>query len=753
LSLGALVGSRRALDVLHRESFSQYQIILRILQERSGAWGEVQIESNSPYFMDALMSYQKAKTLFSDQMDLLTALRSLNSSHAAALLEEGRDASLLNAKGSGTLHYLSLLSDDIGADLAPQCVQNGARLDIESTDSDVTHMRIATGTPLKWAALKSRPKLFLALLDLHKSHQVPIQDFDAVLATLTIGHLAKTMKTLFEFKEDNPNLCPSQLNPGVLSPKNLLLLAMESRDMDSLERRLIHGVASPKVYEETVLLLLEQGADPTEGFATDCPFYRALQQDDDIPLRIFTKDISKYQPDVLSYLADPGQYSQFPEANMHTALQTCIYAKSIRSFNILLNDFPDLMEMRNAQGLTALHSASYHKENLSMLRILLEKGANILVWSKDRSTPLFRALRNHNLEAADSISQKCSPEELGKLLGHDETTGFSTMSKLMGPWISNRNPAMLQSFQWVADHGGAHFIGLRKYDERLIENPIWNPVLCRANPLTLSQAALDNKLLEMLLDLFPDQLEYIQFDGRAPLHLAVWYCKPEVVRMLLDRGVNVNLEFGRSRIHPNEREAEQMMGKTALNHAILRMKAANLPDIIKRGGAVEINRFRATMRSIIQMLVDHGAEAGSRSSLGEGMEALTFQSPESLIHVQSQNEPEPLPHEMVWVGDWPHPLPRDVTSLPMPNLEKMNRGIQIVRLLTGAVTKGNEEAKRKSEEDRLPENYREWVRAMVEVRRFNRRPLEGWEARIAPQCRVFYVDHKTKSTTWLRPRE
>ncbi|KAL8341360.1 hypothetical protein RB598_003344 [Gaeumannomyces tritici] len=524
---------------------------------------------------------------------------------------------------------------------------------------------------------------------------------------------------------------------------------MDDSDMHSLENRAFHGQRHDEAYANTLMPLIKYGANPTSGFFRDCPLYRCLVDDDPVALRCFVRCIREtYDGDPFELVIDPGHCrGQEWSANGHTGLQTCIYSKSRRCFYILLDEFPLLMEEQNMRGLTALHSATFHRQDLGLLQALLERGANVLAVSKDNSSPLMRALRNKNIEAADLITRYCSPEQLAILFRRQPDTGRSLFSRLIDAWLRGRDPELIESFRWAVDHGAAHFYGTTfDVGPHRVEKPLWNDILASVRPPSEAWQLHDLELLDLLFSVFPDRVNELQQDGRGPLHVAAWYGHVEAVRSLLrQHGADVNLEFGVCEYHPGDPRA--MEGRTALNLAVVRGKASGLPDEVRRGGHEDISRWRADCAAIKDILRAAGGRSGGGASFAQAMEVLALDE-DSNVSAVSINEPEPPEHDDIWRGEWPEPLPRDGTSAPPPDLQSMERGMGVLMSLLGPMRTSRGESHNTTAD---PEERDNWRSKASRIRQLWRLP-QGWELRmVGDSGTLFFVNHNTQSTTWDKP--
>lgn len=756
LSLGGLSRNLQCMDILALRWPGHYQALLRVIREKWHTCLSTDQNFNMMHPLDTVNFYRQFFP--APDAGLIDKILSYDLDCVQRLLDAGGDAGMVSNEGISALHALTYLRDADAVDLATILVDRGASLSAswpDSPDIFTCFGRKISGSPLFCAISCNQIGLAKTLITLHGKRKVKVKDYARILIFTVFYWCHELVEALLDLIQTHPSLCDAILTlneseelEGVsefqIHPRHLLLLAMDRPDLLSLERRVRHGPLYDEAYAKTLELLIARGADPTKGIFESCPLYECLENDDTVALRCFILYLyENCDGDPLTPMIDPGHIRKLSSGSSeHTGLQFCIYSKSVGCFHILLDEFPLLMEEKNARGLTALHSASEHPDNIPLLRALLERGANVLAAAQDDTTPLYRALANCNTEGADLIMQYCSSEQIGILLSRQPDTGHSLFSILTHAWFQNRDIKLLDSFKWIIDHGGAHFYGeIRTVRGNTIQIPSWNDLLAKVRPSRRSSQLQDLALATLLLDTFPEQINVIQEDGRSLLHVAAWYGHVEIVRLLLKRGADVNLEYSSTGV----------WGKTALNMSIRRRKSSQLPESVHRGGFEEVSCWRADCEAIIQLLRKAGGRSGSGADAAEDLEVLAL-GEDSYFVLNYMYEPGPFEQDKVWRGAWPHALPRDISSMPEPDLAEMNKEMKGAWMLLLAMHDVVDASHREAVEESLGDDYRSSLRSRADEARQSWRLPMGWKVRrVEGSDRFYFENDNTKSKTWVKP--
>ncbi|OAQ87514.1 ankyrin repeats (3 copies) domain-containing protein [Purpureocillium lilacinum] len=726
---------------------------------------------------------------------------------AKFLFDQGAEVDGISAEGHGIAHVLSMMDDDHGAELAPLYVSRGAALNIPgkvskkvSRDNFIRGRRI----PLFWAALQVRPLLFAALLDLHTKPEFRISRADALqlLTVLSTLHLHSMLEAALKLvhgviapaQESTraPDIDSVQLllrdfsiNPAVqghdrafVTPAMstaLLYKAMEYRYTNVLYRRYISRNMFRGNKERTVSLLLKAGADPLASIGSPdsekdeeihrAPLALAVSAGDTRAFRLFMDTARERGVDLLPYLADPRRWGGY------SALQWSIHGDARDIFYLLLEEYPSLADLVGVYRRRPLHSAAM-KEWSGYARALLRQGASPYDRTRDRSTPLTLALTHSpNLEVADVLIQHC--DDMDSILGPDKESGFTAFGKLLSALVSYRMNFGMDRLRYLVDKFGAPPFFSRVDETDHKDTTVFRTVLFQKTaPMDRAQIALETSVLEFLLTIFPDKVNFIDFFGGAALHYAAADGNYPAVEVLLRHGASATLET---------QPGEWVVGYTALDIAVQRQRLGP-GDWILRGTRSEIDVWEANMKSTIRALVEAGGgEPGSGVPFFDSV--LTMKAAGRLPMVQvSRLGERPQRSDRSGDSDWPQKLPGDglghtqvapeaggyqFSEQDMELTEIIGKSGLSVRvpqvslnLLQTAVGAVNPAVLTSSRVEKLPlppEGYLDTLQAELSQRRADRSSSSlslppGWETKVDESSgRAYYVDHNTQTISWLRP--
>ncbi|KAK3691991.1 hypothetical protein B0T22DRAFT_485995 [Podospora appendiculata] len=562
---------------------------------------------------------------------------------AKYLYDQGADVSAITSEGYAITHFLSMMDDEHGAELAPLYVSRGAKLDVaasEPVEVFKDNLSGGIGIPLVWAALKGRPMLFSALLGLHKTAQpdskISHDNVVQLLTALARFHLHDMLEAALPLSSANA----SALNADTVDPPGpreglgmtaLLRQALDFLPAVLLHRRYLLRTEFRSSKEKTITLLLQRGADPfarvdhharnpaaqetdQDDGSDGIPLGFAIYTSDTIAFRLFLDHARDHGIDLLPTLEDPKPYGGY------SALQRSIYSDARCIFFLLLDHFPSLLDAVGKRGRRPLHSAAT-LEWPWYVEELLRRGASRYDRSDDRSTPFTWALvHNPNLAVVDLLAEGC---DMGPILGHDTESGFTAFGALVEAFVtvsasvSHRTSFSLDRLRYfVSKFGPPSFLSHVSPTNTACKTTVFRSVLLqRTPPSDHAQLEHETSLLDFLLTLYPAEVDHIDFTGRAPLHYAVIYGHSRAVECLLRHGAAVGLETRPTDVSIDPSQRKGYIGYTALDCAV-KFQGLGPRDEVLRGGRREIEAWEANMREIIRTLV---AKWDSKSGSGVGL--------------------------------------------------------------------------------------------------------------------------------------
>jgi len=296
------------------------------------------------------------------------------------------------------------------------------------------------------------------------------------------------------------------------------------------------------------------------------------------------KFFSKSNPNKISTVPDT-HLTQLDTKSRHgrNALHKAVSSGNIEATHEILNVQPDLIDSVDNEDNTALHHAvKKNKINHAMVRLLLEKGANVNIKNKKGQTPIFVAFENTQVSDADD---EILIELFTKThqLDHQDRQGQTLLHVAINQGISNSifSQILSQIYNYPAYDINQQdkfdqtpvYLAVRKNDMEKLNLLIkWNTDLnlngtLRKRPLhdaiSSNHTAIAKRLMEAgaACDLQDD-------DGNTPLVCA---------------GENGNVEMIEA-LHLRVNFSDEA-GKTAVSRALLNYHIASVEKLIELGAS------------------------------------------------------------------------------------------------------------------------------------------------------------------------
>ncbi|KAL0257602.1 hypothetical protein SLS55_008416 [Diplodia seriata] len=610
LTLLAFSHSNRAMQILSVRWPSLWNIIRKFIREMSFAYvqagGEVSPGSND-FLASRFALYLRHRQPLERQLTLHESL----TFGAVEEVEKALNGSILVSDWDetlpGLLHKLSFLPDAEASSFARVAYEKGARLDffapsespIMEGGKGLGHLQ-ASCSPLSSAIRRGKPTLALAIFCIHIEFDAPIPDLFRALQLSFALLYHEISEILLQLLYQNPEMCQNGPNNSTAMGVNLhqimSVTPSSTKITDAeLERRALHGGQYDSAYAKTLQVILAEGFDPTEGSIDTCPLFLAFRHDDVVGARTYVQHIQSRGLDVVARLNNPGNTS---ERNDITALSMCIFYGSLRCFEFLLKEYPQLLTMNDQVSDTGiLQEACSDQTDTRFISLLLEAGCDVITGDRGHVTPLHAALRHMNIAAADIIASHCSDEQLRTLLGRDLTTGWSIFSYLLFFRYDCKGqqmfppPRLIASFQWLADHAGTHFSGPR-------DDPCFKFIIGKARPSSRNDQILDLELFGFLLELYYNKMKSKRWESSI-VHSASSNGHVEIVKLLISQGFDVDACSDATQFPPELNTAE---GFTALDLISLLTARPAMPINIRQGPLHGIKEWIADMEEIKSLL-------------------------------------------------------------------------------------------------------------------------------------------------------
>ncbi|XP_074649063.1 uncharacterized protein LOC141904378 [Tubulanus polymorphus] len=359
---------------------------------------------------------------------------------AQILLKFKANVMAVDAKGKTAFHVA-----------ARRGFQRMVQILLESKDQGITNANVTDdddSTPLHEVALHGSPETCKILLDKGANPLAKdINDMTPLMLASGEGH-PEVMRLLIDAVTDSKDYKPENKcfyigkkdNEGNTSLHYAVqngnlecgrLLLNEGADVNVRKANLMSPlhIAAVNGFSELVQLLLDWKAeiDPR-----DCeqmtPLHKAAMYDRVDIIKILmdqgadinAKDINnlgplhvacwKGQTEAVEFLLDNGAQIN----SLDTSLKTCLHwavegEHSMTVMSILAKNGKSILDRKDRNDQTVLHYAAYVGNN-SLLRILLEAGADASVKDTDEKTPLHIAAESNNLACAESLIEASKSE-------------------------------------------------------------------------------------------------------------------------------------------------------------------------------------------------------------------------------------------------------------------------------------------------------------------------------------------------------
>lgn len=699
LSLLALSHSDRAMEVLSIRWPSIWQMVRKVILDRPSAYDKAaeKLKTKDLFLMKNLLLYTQQSCLPDRQLSLRESLKYRMADRVENILRGVISVPDWDETIPGLLHGLSSLTDAEAASLATIAYRKGARLDFLATaesplmtglDSRNTTLDSLSRlySPISAAIRRGKPLLASAIFCIHIESDLPIPDFSTALKLSFVLSLYDVSEMLLQLSHQSPGMC--QDNQDIWEPTTTIIELMTRFEANTfqlyLERRAMHGAEYDLAYEKTLQLLLADGLDPTEGSSSRTrPLSLAIFWDDIIALKLYIRHIKDRGSDVVTHMRCFGKH-EGTTCDDCGALLACIRLGSIHCFELLLENFPDLLAIQDhAADKGLLREACLLPSDTIFFDLLLRAGADFMAKDSGRFTPLFWALSEGNLPTADLIASRCSDPQLKALLGPDQGTGHSMFFDLLRFRNDNRPSQgmsqplkLVDSFRWLASHTALHL-----YDST--GSVCFGAILHRTRPSSRKDQLLEAEEFAFLLDIFFDEMDT---ELRAlTLQEASWNGHVEIVKLLLARKINVDTPLGINDSLNIDQFPEFLQVKdfTVLEKMTLRM-VTGIPIEIMQGTPHDLKEWENDIQAIRDLLAKakpEYSEDDHREKLEKLLRSIqkyVAKSPEEMCEQLGVDEARRMNivkdvkrvgRRGAFTNSWPAPLPSQSSNSEQPHRE------------------------------------------------------------------------------------
>lgn len=770
LSLLALSNCKFAGQVLLLRWPSHYQLVQTLISgrpwayERMGSRNSIDGNGDSSLPTD-LFSMRLATALFRPPRTIIDTLPKLRSavSHGATeevrklLTEEVTPVDLDEAMPE-LLHSFWQLPDDEAAWLARDAYRRGAKLDFfgelpSTVDNifrgDVLPSLPSLVSPLSAAIKCGRPTFAIAIICLHIETNEMIPDFGVALRLSCLYLYHEVTELLLQVHRDNPPMCRDgqriwELSTADLSESLYYLETVPECPLLEYEKRCLHGGGYERAYEETLHLLLREGANPAVPIGSSSSLSLWLRTDNLYSLKLFLQYFKGDQEELRMHLMDPAGLGPggAPGKGFPTASLTCIFYKSLRCFRFLVSNFKEFIKeqlgaFENEMHGTALHYVASQLREPGLVSLLVEAGVDLLAKDGGGKTALNSALLTGNISVADEIASLVSPAQLNSMLHDKSDLGFKSQSPFLVNMVlwtyARRGPEHLESFRWLVKHRGVSFY----FSDSEKHLP---SLLCHPRPGTRLEQLLDVELLTILLEdkEFKDELFLNQ---HAVMQAVCCYGHVEIAKLLLRRGFNLQGVDG------------------VLDNAYFMLAGREIPSTIRNGSHLDVRRWYEDLAELVEVLTSHGALSPNWDGLKAQLELDTTRL------AKYSNYAKIAPHTMrdgKAVGSWPQRMP---TSIALPTeqhgeeeAEMYEAYYNVMRSLNGVLIT-SQAIESRNGSSVVPQQC---IRDRAHQMRLRWRLPPEWELKSPPklikreetinQEEVIYINHLTGERSKTKPK-
>ena len=578
------------------------------------------------------------------------------------LLSRGANADHCDGQRHSLLHRVTMLPDPTACAMAEVLIKHGARINPmafergEAAGDVHTRYSLAICTPLMWAVFRHRPKLFTLLLLEHYKQNVAIQSelWMVILQRISIYHHVDILETLLTFEQTSTNMPnPRGLIQNAIFQVTMLRWSVHEFTHHMLGCRFELGGQFYTRQRSFISKILAFGGDPLASglgerggsamaYAFDCGDRQAIE--------LFLDHLEAKGVDIMNLLLT----HDIPGATF--GLEKLINARSIVGFTWVLERFPQLA---NAY----VHALKAHILHIAVTLGQVERVQALLDAGADRyninesidATALETAVEAEKLDIADILVRGADVE---RLMGSPSKYGNTLFARLLNRTFSSRTRIKLKTFQWLQRHDAVQFFPNVPFPTQ----SLWHFFFSNRFVARCDVIQGDLQLLDFLTqpDTFLDKLHTTDATGQAVLHYAARWGNYETVKMLVERGANINQGVA----HVTNASICAPSTATALQFAS--MVSVAMPQDVRQGGASVIKLWEEDSHKKTRYLEAQGGLRGRyQRLLDRTMFGTEWYDPKTVGFMQSGR----VVDASVWEGQWPAPLREPLPQAPVASLQ------------------------------------------------------------------------------------